>query len=289
MPFSIVMAELKHLFETESMTSFVKAIISKCEIMEQYNTNSDEDVDRKANIEQLVQSISVYEKNNPTATLSDYLESVTLENNIEESDSDGDNISISTVHASKGLEFDYVYIIGAEEGCFPLSRALDDAGQLEEERRLMYVAITRAKKHLVITRAKSRFLYGNRSYTTESRFLKEMNLTTMNFANNSKNYYAGDTSAYGINYSYSKTPFAPTVKKDLDSSMNFIGLQAKKLKEQNKFSDYKINSKVSHPKFGIGRIVGLENVDGSIYASCQFDKFGVKKLSLDFAPLQLIK
>ncbi len=288
-PFSTVMAELKNDFETESMSVFAKSIISKCEILEQYNTSSDEDVDRKANIEQLVQSIAQYEKNNPTATLIDYLESVTLESNIEESSEDGDNISISTVHASKGLEFDYVYIIGAEEGCFPLSRSLDDAGQLEEERRLMYVAITRAKKHLVITRAKSRFLYGSRSYTTESRFLKEMNLAVANYSNSKPYSMDSKSNNFISSYTYPKSTFSMAAKNELDSAVGFIGMQAKKLKEQNKFSDYKINSMVSHPKFGTGRIVGLENVDGSIYASCQFDTVGVKKLSLDFAPLELIK
>ncbi len=296
-PFGQTMTELRQLFETESMTAFVKAIISKCEILEQYSTNSDEDVDRKANIEQLVQSIAVYEKNNPTATLIDYLESVTLESNIDESNDDGNNISISTVHASKGLEFDYVYIIGAEEGCFPLSRALDDPAQLEEERRLMYVAITRARKNLVITRAKSRFLYGNRSYTTESRFLKEMNLvssanaTPRSFYSNNSSFAGGYSNGYS-NYSSNnfKATFSQSnLNSSHDTSMSFISVKANKLKEQNKFSDYKINSIVSHPKFGMGKIVGLENVDGSIYASCQFDTFGVKKLSLDFAPLTLVK
>ncbi|MBE5735020.1 MAG: ATP-dependent DNA helicase PcrA [Clostridiales bacterium] len=297
--FSEVMRQLTSSLETDSMSSLIKSIISKCEIMEQYATNSDEDVDRKANIEQLVQSMIMYEKNNPTASLTDYLESVTLENNIEESDGNGDNISVSTVHASKGLEFDYVYIIGAEEGCFPLSRALDDAAQLEEERRLMYVAITRAKKNLVITRAKSRFLYGNRSYTTESRFLKEMKLAAPT-VNTNRQYYSENNYSYHNSYSnsysntygtnYNKPSFASTsTKSSLDTSMNFISIKANKLKEQNKFSEYKINSMVSHPKFGTGRIVGLENVEGSIYASCQFDKIGVKKLSLDFAPLTLIK
>ncbi len=294
-PFGELMREFLNDLETQSMSELTKNIIRRCEIMEQYSSGSDEDVDRKANIEQLVQSITAFEDNNPTATLLDYLESVTLENSIAENENDADSVSVSTVHASKGLEFDYVYIIGAEEGCFPLSRALDSPDQLEEERRLMYVAITRAKKHLVITRAKSRFMYGNRNYTIESRFIKEMALASetnnkplsnySNFRSVGNNYSSGHSKSDWDN-GYSRKP---AYQSDFVPQSAFVNFQSTKSNNSSKFSDYKIGTKVFHPKFGVGVVVALENVDGATYASCNFDKIGVKKLSLDFAPLKILK
>ena len=288
MAFSDIMKSLMSDYESESMTSFVKALIRKCEIYEQFNTGSEEDLDRKANIDQLVQSISSFEANNPTATLLDYLESVTLENNLTDQSDETDSVSISTVHASKGLEFDHVFIIGVEEGCFPLSRSMDNPDQLEEERRLMYVAITRAKKHLVITRAKSRFLYGSRSFTTESRFLKEMALTKDDVFKPRENRFE-QFASFRSTFSNMANSIQKTNQEQANKSVDFVAFQTTKLSNKNKFAEYQINSKVFHPKFGVGTIVGLENVDGSIYASCMFDKIGVKKLSLDFAPIKLMK
>ena len=300
-PFGLIMKDLIECYQNETMSELIKKIIKKCEIYEQYNTGSEDVVDRKANIEQLVQSIATYEKNNPTAELADYLESVTLENSMsDETDADS-SVNISTVHASKGLEFDYVYIIGAEEGCFPLSRAMDNPEELEEERRLMYVAITRARKKLVITRAKSRFLYGNRSYTTESRFVKEMSLNNVqprsnsygyntSYGQNSNSGYTKTFASFGnFSSSFNSTSSAGKINKIANSTSSFISMQSSKLSNNKKFSEYKIGSTVFHPKFGVGKVIALENVEGSVYASCSFDKFGVKKLSLEFAPLKLMK
>jgi len=282
LPFSLIMKDLIDSYESETMSSFIKTIIKKCEILEQYNSGSEEDLDRKANIEQLVQSIVSFENNNPNATLTDYLESVTLENNISDSDDSISSVSVSTVHASKGLEFDYVYIIGAEEGSFPLSRALDNPDELEEERRLMYVAITRAKSRLTITRAKSRFLYGNRSYTTESRFIKEMQLSLPTIQNK-------NTTTSFMNYKTYNNPINTCSSNLKTNTVSFFNFQQSKTINQNKYSEYKINSTVFHSKFGVGTIVALENIDGSVYASCKFDTVGIKKLALDFAPLKIIK
>jgi len=294
MSFAETMRELLSLYETEGMTFFIKSLIKKCEILEQYNTGSEEDLDRKTNIEQFVQSIESFEHNNPDSTILDYLESVTLQNSLDDEDNIEDKVNISTVHASKGLEFDYVYIIGAEEGAFPLSRAIDNPDELEEERRLMYVAVTRARKKLYITRAKSRFLYGDRSYTTESRFVKEMGLSqpvvnnTYNRTRLDNNYSYSSFNNYNST-SFKSSSFQQTSNQTKSSGLDYLQFQNKLKKDTNKFSEFKVGSIVFHPKFGVGTIVELDNIDGNIYASCQFDKIGVKKLALNFAPLKLMK
>ena len=286
MSFSETMRELIALYETETMTNFIKTLIKKCEILEQYNTGSEEDLDRKANIEQFVQSIQSFENSNPESSLIDYLESVTLQNSLDDENDVDDKVNISTIHASKGLEFDYVYIIGSEEGCFPLSRAMDNPDELEEERRLMYVAITRARKKLYITRAKSRFLYGDRSYTTESRFIKEMGLSvTIKNDNYNRNRIENSYSYNNFNTFNNK----PISNSSLSNGLNYLDFQSKIKKDNDKFSQFKVGSLVFHPKFGVGKIIELDNIDGNIYASCQFEKIGVKKLALNFAPLKLLK
>ena len=197
----------------EGMYNFCEKLVKNAEIYGVYNKQVDEDNDRLLNISQLMQSIKSFENQNPNSELSDYLESITLQNSIEETDDANNSVSVSTIHASKGLEFDYVYIMGAEEGLFPISRAVGLDDEIEEERRLMYVAITRARKKVFITNAKSRYLYHDRSYTMPSRFIKEMDLlpkrTEVNtgysdgYGSYSKSSYNGYNSNYGGGYSRS--------------------------------------------------------------------------------------
>jgi DNA helicase-2/ATP-dependent DNA helicase PcrA len=117
--------------------------------------------------------VEEYCKLNPNTTLTDYLNQVTLSSDTDEMD-DGNYVTLATVHAVKGLEFRCVFICGLEENILPVSRAVDNDEDMEEERRLMYVAITRAKERLYLTRSKSRYLYGKREPTARSRFLKEL-------------------------------------------------------------------------------------------------------------------
>ncbi len=300
--FAVTMKELMNLYQDCSLSEFVKTLINKFAIIEQYNTGSDEDIDRKANIEQLQQSIKTFEENNPEMGLLEYLESVSLENSIEESNADGNNVSVSTVHASKGLEYDYVFIIGLEDGSFPLSRAFDNPDDMEEERRLMYVAVTRARKKLYITRAKSRFLYGVRSVRLESRFIKEMNMSAIKMKQeilNSNNNYSYNqqynnkldtnyNNSYSANNSFYQTK--PTNNMgNFATEFGFVYNQNNKATQANKFSDYKIGVTVFHSKFGVGKIIEIERNGDNTYAVCQFDTIGVKKLALDFAPLKILK
>ena len=176
--FGDMITEFKTAYQEKSLYDFVEFVVNKSGIKGMYNTTSEEDVDRTMNIDQLLQSVKSYEHLNEDATLIDYLESVTLQNDLEKEDDDLSSVSISTVHASKGLEFDYVFIIGLEEGKFPLSRAMDSIDELEEERRLMYVAVTRARQKLYLTRAKSRFMYGKRDNQLPSRFVAEMGIVS---------------------------------------------------------------------------------------------------------------
>ena len=140
---------------------------------EMYADNSDESIAKRANIDEFQNSVDEFVRMNEGATLSDYLQQITLYSDTDEMD-DGDYVTLATIHAVKGLEFRCVFLCGLEENIIPVSRALDNPADLEEERRLMYVAITRAKEKLYLTRSRSRYLYGKREPTSRSQFLKEL-------------------------------------------------------------------------------------------------------------------
>ena len=155
------------------VNELVKKIIADTQMREAYADESDESINKRANIDEFVNSVEEYSRLNPEATLTDYLNQVTLSSDTDEMD-DGNYVTLATIHSVKGLEFKCVFICGLEDNILPVSRAMDNDDDMEEERRLMYVAITRAKEGLYLTRSKSRYLYGKREPTMRSRFLKEL-------------------------------------------------------------------------------------------------------------------
>lgn len=291
--------------------SFAKKVVNDTGIRTMYSTTDEDDINRRMNIDQLLQSIKSYSENNPDADLTAYLESVTLENDLSSDDNGDDKVSVSTVHAAKGLEFDYVFVIGCEEGRFPLCR--DGDSDIEEERRLMYVAVTRARKKLYLTRARSRFMYGRRDIASPSKFLREMDLEKpedmwKQFSTSSYGYGVsksfnqyGDSrgrssSTYGSTWStkpqngsavgVNKSAFgtnANTQKLENELSSLF-----KAKKTSDKYAGFIEGAKVSHDKFGIGTIIKKESMGDNTIVTIKFDKIGVKTLSLQFAPLKLV-
>ncbi len=155
------------------VNELVKTIVEDTKMREAYADDSDESINKRANIEEFINSVDEYCKLNVGASLTDYLNQVTLSSDTDEMD-DGNYVTLATIHAVKGLEFGFVFLCGMEENTMPISRAIDSDEEMEEERRLMYVAITRAKERIYFTRSKSRYLYGKREPTMRSRFLKEL-------------------------------------------------------------------------------------------------------------------
>lgn len=151
----------------------VKRIIAQTNMREAYADDSDESLNKRANIDEFVNSVEEFYRLNEGAELSDYLNQVTLSSDTDDMD-DGNYVTLATIHSVKGLEFKNVFICGLEDNIMPTPRAQNDESDMEEERRLMYVAITRAKERLYMTRSKSRYLYGKREPTMRSRFLKEL-------------------------------------------------------------------------------------------------------------------
>lgn len=307
-PFVALINELKELSENTLLSDFIDSMISKIEILDVFNSGTEEDDNRKRNIKEFSKSVKDWSYENPGATLTEYLESVTLQNSASDEDIEGGKVTLSTAHAAKGLEFDYVFVIACEEGMFPLSRSID-SGDVEEERRLMYVAVTRAKKQLFISRAKSRMVYGCTGNTMPSRFIEEMGLKTENTYQKSysfeDNYNDDKSYEYIPNKSYdfsSKFSFGGGVKlntqtqktytHNVSDNTNYVDnkLWQNKLNTQKKSTDeYQAGVKVLHPKFGVGEVIETQIVDNNPYVTVRFNGIGNKTLALNFAPLQILK
>ena len=258
----------------ENLSQFIKEVIKNFKIRENYNPNDEDDFNRLLNIEQLVASASDFEALNEKATLSEFLESITLSSDNDEIGSGG-AVTIATVHGVKGLEFKVVFIVGLEEGIFPISRAFNSKAELEEERRLMYVALTRAEEQLYLTFATKRYLYRESQYQMISRFCKELGLYQEKPKESFKPYPSNIASQ----------PSFSQFEKARLFNHNMISKEEKKpLKD---VSVYKLGQIVSHPRFGEGEIVEISE-DGLV-GDIIFEDFGKKSLMLDLAPLEIVK
>lgn len=180
-------------------------LVSETNMREAYGDDSDESLTKRANIDEFQNSVDEFVRLNPEATLEDYLNQVALSSDLDEMD-ESNFVTLATIHSVKGLEFPCVFVCGLEEGTMPVSRAADNEDDMEEERRLMYVAITRARQKIYFTRSKSRYLYGKREATARSAFLKEL-AAPLHLPEERPAYkrYQGD---YDIDYNYDGDDFA---------------------------------------------------------------------------------
>lgn len=278
-------------FELQSLYDFVLEVIREFDIKSAYETNTEENIDKRFNIDIFVTSVKEFIDNNPSGTLTDFLESITLQADIDTMEDSSNAVTIATVHSVKGLEFKYVFIVGLEENIFPISRAKGKEEDMEEERRLMYVAITRARERLMLSRCKSRYLYNRREYATDSRFLKELGLsrasldTTLNTnASYARGFnYGSNLDVDFVSEKESKYSYKP-MKLGTEGPTKYEQyLKSSQEKEKSKAS-YRIGQVVLHPKFGIGKIVKMSDE----FIDVNFDKLGLKTLLIDIAPLKAL-
>lgn len=179
-----------------------------------------------------------------------------------------DALQLMTVHSAKGLEFDAVFITGLEEGLFPHENSMNQDGGLEEERRLMYVAITRARKRLYLSYAQTRMLYGHMRYNISSRFLSELPDENLKWLSSGKQTFYGIRKEVPVSYGRSSIP-----EKSTPTSFG-------------RSSDWRVGETVFHPKFGEGVIINLEGQEPNLRAHINFGRSGMKLLDLSIAKLE---
>lgn len=219
------------------------------------------------NLRELKNVASTYNGMDPREWLAQFLEEVALLTDMDNKDDGSNFVTLMTIHTSKWLEYDRVFITGLEEWLFPSSRTFSEPHELEEERRLMYVAMTRAKKELYISKASERFQYGNYIQNPPSRFIKEIN------PNYIENYSFGDTMRNNL---FSNNFGIPEHGEPI--------FRVKKTLIENDVSSFSIGDRLSHPKFGFGSILSM---DGDL-AEVKFWVSGIKKMNIKIAPVKKI-
>ena len=274
-----LLTKLEDNINTMGMLDFFNYMLEQTEILNAFDLDNEQEYERYLNINSLSNSIKEFEENNTGATIIDYLQSVTLSSAMDSDN--GEGVVIATVHGAKGLEFDTVFVVGCEEKIFPISR--EDKSDMEEERRLMYVAITRAKKDLFLTSSMSRFMYGKREYTVKSRFLKELNLVKPAQINSGFNTYNNN---YNNQYSKFGGNMNTLQSNSTNKTFNYTFGKDTVEKKAVDFSKIQVGAKVAHPKFGDGTITEVTPNSSNHCVKIKFDGVGEKMLSLDYAPIE---
>ena len=251
-----------------------------------YTDKTPEGVSRYENIQELLNGLkqfSLLEENpdpeTPNKTLAVFMEDVALlTNQDEDKDDTQEKVTLMTIHSAKGLEFPCVFIVGMEENLFPSQMSLNNRAELEEERRLFYVAITRAEKIATLSYAQTRFKFGQITYSDPSRFISELPPELLETP----------TSTYSQNFKVPNNAFL-TPKPNTSRLVNMtsiVGSTAQVLNDNS--SDVKIGSLVEHLRFGKGIVESLEGMGPSKKATINFDKNGTKQILLKFAKLKIL-
>lgn len=261
--------------------------------------SDDDDEMRLENLNELISSVREFSKNNEGATVSDYLQTVSLYSDTDNINEDN-CVTLATVHSAKGLEFPVVFVVGLEENIFPSLRVNENTSdRMEEERRLMYVAVTRARKRLYLTYTKTRFLYGETRYGIPSRFLSECGLVerekdSRDIYTSSPSYmpnsYVGGTSRNvqkrdkPISSGFDNGSFDGAYKSDYGKTKQATVSTA----SQDK-TDIAVGMTVMHRRFGKGKVIGIEDMGNNVYAKIDFERGGVMLLLANTAPITVVK
>lgn len=253
--------KIREVMNDLPLSELVDIVLEKSEYLKELKVSKNpEDESRVQNVYEFVSYVKEYEEKNPESELSEMLNEISLLSDIDQSKEE-DKVVLMTVHSSKGLEFRNVFVVGLEEGLFPSRMSMEDEKDIEEERRLFYVALTRARDRLFLTSADSRMIYGQTIYSKNSRFLEEI-----------KDFVEIEDETVKSR--------AKTEGKPIPRPTNFtgkIGLGAKK----EKAGSFNIGDKVIHKMWGEGTVVTLVGDDITI----AFPSKGLKKLKASIAPL----
>ena len=250
-----IIKELKDLAYTETASYIVQTLIDKVHYIDYINETYDDAEARIENIEELKNSILELENVVGELRLNEYLENVSLISATDDLEEKSDYVKLMTIHNSKGLEFPIVFLVGFENEIFPGTRAMLDEKEMEEERRLCYVALTRAEKKLYLSHATIRFVYGQDRLSTPSVFLKEIPEKLLDIeVKKERLYFADDYSdeinTYGNNKKFEK-------KKTEINTKNTIKLDENSKKVIDNLG-FKVGDKVRHKKFGLGVIKSID-------------------------------
>jgi DNA helicase-2/ATP-dependent DNA helicase PcrA len=275
-----------------------------------YSSNNPEDLSRQENLEEFLSGMQDFvesrkeEDRADEIALSDFLQEVALLTDLDsEGDEEQPKVTLMTVHAAKGLEFPTVFVVGLEENIFPSPMCVGSMRELEEERRLLYVAITRAEKHCILTCAQNRFRYGRMEYDTPSRFIKDFDPNLLRVEGNAgiaglsgSASYSGSSSSNSGFSSFSsyrrpvQNPRPVATQFIADVKPRLVPVRKETPRPQSAIGDIGLRegNVIEHQRFGIGTVVKIEGSGENTKATVNFQNAGTKQLLLKFAKYSIV-
>lgn len=282
--FSAMLNELEELLdEGASLPEFYEQVMQRTGYIDMLQAKpTEENKTKLENIRELKSSINAYVTNSENPTLAGFLEEIALYTDLEEYNEGDDAVVMMTMHAAKGLEFPHVFIVGFEDGLFPGMRAIGDAEEMEEERRLCYVAITRAKERLTISYARQRMLYGRTNAAMQSRFLRELPENVVERKGNVNRFgYSGG--GYGF------AGGAQQVRQSNTSPYTYRSSVGSAPRNAAEIIDFKRGDMVKHTAFGRGMVLSVIPMGGDALLEIAFDQIGTRKLMAKTASAHMKK
>ncbi|AUM97046.1 TPA: DNA helicase PcrA [Clostridium botulinum] len=265
-----------------SVSALIKEILEETGYLKELKSSKNpDDVSRVENLKELVSAAADFEKESEDKSLGMFLEKVALVTDIDNYDENSDSVAMMTVHSAKGLEFPVVFMVGMENGIFPGTQSLSDPKEMEESRRLCYVAITRAKEQLYITSAEIRKVFGRTVAYALSDFVSEISKDLKDNVN-----ITGEVATDKV----LPKNFGIGIRSQKTNSINSYKSPNLNNEPKNNVDSNKINvgSKVKHKDFGVGTIVSMSKVSDDIKLTIAFDRRGVKILMLSMAPIESV-
>ena len=284
--FVIMLESLKVNTENLNVFDVTKEVLKQSGLYNLYKKDESlEGVNRIQNIEELLNGIKDFVDNNEfeDKSVSSFLQNIALATDQDNEDDDRNKVSLMTIHLAKGLEFPYVYIVGLEENLFPSAMNLNSRNELEEERRLFYVALTRAEKKVFLSYVLSRYRWGKLVDSEQSRFINEIKdkYIQRNIIQKPSNFPFSNKSSFnkvGIRYK----------KPETRPPKNFVKIKKNSINSNLFDNKLSIGNIVIHDRFGKGKVIYIEGVSDNLKAEILFEKVGTKKLLLRFSKLKII-
>lgn len=292
----------------KSIYDLVEHILQRSGIIADiYTSDTPENISRQENIQELLGGVMEFyslrqEEGNEAVTLSDFLAEISLITDQDKGDEqDDDKVTLMTIHSAKGLEFRNVFITGLEEDLFPSAMCVESLQQIEEERRLLYVAITRAQENCILTYAHTRFRNGKTNTCRPSRFLKDLDTQYVNMpdeapVSTTKSPYA-DAPWRSQHTSFErsfKAPTKPSTLKPIENSRRIVTAEQPVAPTQQRDSvmsgagTLRVSARIRHERFGLGTVEAIEGVGDNCKISVAFDNVGRKQLLLKFAKFTIL-
>ena len=275
MDFARMIEELRDEALTQPLDILLEDLLDRTGYRAMLSAQGEEGKNRLENIGELKSTLVKYEQQNPEGNLSGFLEEIALYTDLDSMNNADDAVVLMTMHSSKGLEFPVVFLPGMEDGIFPSPRVLYDTAELEEERRLAYVAITRAKQQLYITHAAARMVFGTTNRNRVSRFAEEIPAENIERIDDTISQYR----SFGASRQRQAPPPPPARPAAVAGASRPKAAAA---------VSFRVGDRVRHKVFGEGTVLSITPMGNDNLVETAFDRVGTKKIMANFAKLQKV-